>query len=138
MACPAVRVRLTIALMAVLLCGLLTLAAAAGATTYTVTSSGDGGDADTSDPACKDSNTAAGACTLRAALQQANAHAGADAIAFDGARTIAPASQLPLITDTVVISGPVTGGTPGVELRGPGGATTQDGIVLGTGAGGSE
>ncbi|NIR34973.1 MAG: hypothetical protein GWN07_02665, partial [Actinobacteria bacterium] len=41
--------------------------------TYTVDSTADGGDADTADGLCDDGS---GACTLRAAIEQANASAG--------------------------------------------------------------
>src|SRR4051812_25168385 len=108
--------------LAVVLGVLLTAAAPAIATTYTVSSSGDAGDVSTGDNVC-DADSAAGVteCTLRAAIQQANAHSGADGIAFDGARTISPGSQLPLITDQVTIVGPVVAAAPTVELHGPGG-----------------
>src|SRR5690349_10225569 len=67
-------------------------AATAAADTYTVTSAGDTGPG-----------------TLRQAIMDANAHPGADTIAFDitgsGVHTIAPASALPAITDAVTIDG---------------------------------
>jgi hypothetical protein len=112
-------------------------AAPAGATTYTVDSNGDAPDADLNVAACDDHAPPAGAghCTLRAAIQQADAHAGADGISFSGAMTIAPGSQLPFITEKVTITGPVSGGLPQVQLSGPGGQTTQDGLVITQGVG---
>ena len=72
-----------------------------------VNSTGDAADANTSDGRCE--TAVPGVCTLRAAIQQANATAGADTIAFGipgaGAHTIAPATALPAITDTVTIDG---------------------------------
>jgi hypothetical protein len=48
-------------------------------------------------------------CTLRAAIQQANKTPGADTIEFDipgtGVATIAPASELPVITGPVTVNG---------------------------------
>lgn len=74
-------------------------------TIYTVDSTADGGDADTADGLCDDGS---GACTLRAALEQANASAGLDRIHFglaaDGPYLIQP-DTLPHITDPVVIDG---------------------------------
>ncbi len=79
--------------------------------TYTVTVTGDGGDDTPGDNTCADSN---GDCTLRAAIQEANAHAGPDIIHFnitgapdfgvDGYR-IELINQLPDITETLTIDG---------------------------------
>ena len=55
----------------------LVLAPSAGAAVFTVTSAADLGDANTGDPACASSN---GQCTLRAAIDQANAGSGSDEI----------------------------------------------------------
>ncbi len=70
--------------------------------------------------------TAGGVCTLRAAIQEANATAndpaGPDFIAFDLAtHQISPLSDLPTITDPVIIDGhtePDSHGTPIVWLDG--------------------
>ncbi|HEX5079057.1 MAG TPA: right-handed parallel beta-helix repeat-containing protein, partial [Geminicoccaceae bacterium] len=110
-------------------------------TTYTVDSVADGADIDLGDGSCAD---AAGACTLRAALAQANASPGADTIAFAiagaGVHTIAPASALPQVTDPVTIdatSQPGYAGTPLVELNGQnalGAAGAQvDGLLVSAG-----
>jgi hypothetical protein len=73
--------------------------------TYTVDATSDGADANTADGICDDG---VGACTLRAAIEQANATSGLDSIHFDipgaGVHTIQPAT-LPEITDPVVVDG---------------------------------
>lgn len=90
--------------------------------TYVVNSTGDGPDTNTADGLCQD---AAGKCTLRAAIQQANAHAGADTITFNipgpAVHTIKPGSALPTISDPVTIDGttePDYSGKPVIELDG--------------------
>jgi hypothetical protein len=110
-------------------------------TTFTVTETGDDGDADITNARC-DSSTASGdQCTLRAAIEEANDTAGADTIAFDigsgtGSKTISPGSELPAITGPVTIDGYTQ---PGASTN-----TLEDGdnAVLnvqldGSGAGGS-
>ncbi|MEQ8677680.1 MAG: choice-of-anchor Q domain-containing protein [Aggregatilineales bacterium] len=62
-------------------------------------------------------------CTLREAIEAANAHAGLDTIAFNltGNPTIRPATLLPEITDPLIIDGwtqPGFSGVPLIELRG--------------------
>ncbi|MCU1288203.1 MAG: hypothetical protein JWN60_432, partial [Acidobacteria bacterium] len=91
---------------------------------FTINSTGDSNDSSPSDGVCLDS---AGKCTLRAALQQANAAPGLDEISFVGLPT--PATiQLSLpngisITDAVNITG------PGARiLTISGGASTTTGI----------
>src|SRR5712692_9164441 len=66
-----------------------------------------------------------GVCTLRAAIEEANATAATDTIAFNipgsGPYTIRPTSALPTITDPVTIDGttqPGFAGTPIIELDG--------------------
>lgn len=89
----------------------LTLVArsAPAATVLTVNSTADSGD-----PALNgvcDVNPLPGVqtCTLRAAMQEANSLAGADAINFNiggtGVKTIKPATALPVITAPVTING---------------------------------
>ncbi len=90
----------------------------------TVNSTGDGSDPDTTDGVCQTATP--GECTLRAAIQQANAMTGTDTIAFNipgaGPHTIAPATQLPTITDPVIIDGYTQpGAVP--NSAGPGAAT---------------
>jgi CSLREA domain-containing protein len=63
-------------------------------------------------------------CSLRAAIQAANRHPGRDTIRFEiatGLQTIRPTTQLPTITDTVVLDGTSQPGftdTPIIELDG--------------------
>ncbi len=76
-------------------------------TTFVVDSTGDGGDSNTADGFCNDGS---GHCTLRAAIQQANATAtGTDTIAFNipggGVHTIRPNSPITTITEPVIIDG---------------------------------
>src|SRR5262249_12321298 len=85
---------------------LVLLAGPAGAFIFTVNGTGDTGDTNTGDNACI---ATGGGCTLRAALEQANASAGLDtiklAIAGGGVHTIQPATALPQILDPLVIDG---------------------------------
>jgi CSLREA domain-containing protein len=91
-----------------------------------VNSTSDASDANIGDGVCDDGT---GFCTLRAAIQEANALAnlagGPDVINFaipgTGPHTIRPLSALPAITDPVVIDGttqPGYAGTPLIELDG--------------------
>lgn len=74
--------------------------------TYTVNST-----LDTPDPAPGNGicGASGGPCTLRAAIQEANAQAGADTINFNipggGVKTITPTLELPTITSPVTING---------------------------------
>jgi CSLREA domain-containing protein len=74
--------------------------------TFVVNSTGDGSDINPGDGLCV---TATGECTLRAAIEEANALAGTDAINFNidggGVQRIAPTSELPIITGSVIIDG---------------------------------
>ena len=92
-------------LCAASLIAVLFTAVPAHAATYTVNSTGDESDANTADTLCL---TAAGTCTLRAAIQQANAAAGADVITFaiagEGPHTIQPTSMY-TVTSPVTIDG---------------------------------
>ncbi len=102
------------AMATVLVASLLLLLVSAGparaATTFTVNQTGDQQDAITSNASCDWDPFAAGdQCTLRAAIQQANATAGADTIGFNiagsGVHTITPSSALPEITEALTIDG---------------------------------
>ncbi len=78
----------------------------------------------------------AGAGSLRAAIQQANATPGADAIVFTTTGTIPLASALPAVTDTVAIDGATAPGVVGapritVNFRG------QTGLRFAPGSDGS-
>ncbi|MBM4456959.1 MAG: CSLREA domain-containing protein [Chloroflexi bacterium] len=109
------RVRFTFALLgAVLILGAFTAAAVAGSAgerpapaaalaAFVVNSRADTSDANPGNGVCAD---AAGACTLRAALEEANARVGADTITFAPAvfpaaapAAITPASDLPPLAD---------------------------------------
>jgi CSLREA domain-containing protein len=98
-------------------------AAAALTTSFVVNNTGDGGDSNLGDDLCQD---AGGNCTLRAAIQQANATAGADTITFSigtGPVTIKPTTALPTSSEALVIDGttqggPAYAGPPLVELDG--------------------
>src|SRR5256885_1996279 len=82
---------------------------------FVVNSTGDGDDAFPGDGNCE-TQVANGVCTLRAAIEEANAHAGGDGIGFsipttdpgysNGMWTINPSKALPDISDSVNISGP--------------------------------
>ena len=89
--------------------------------TFVVNDAGDLGDNDTGDGVC---NTGFSTCTLRAAIDQANAILGLDTIEISigsGAQTIAPDSALPTISDPVIIDGttqPSFTGTPSSNSTG--------------------
>ncbi len=103
---PSAAARLLV-IAAALFCMLANPAAPAGAVaqTYSVDSVLDGSDANTADGICA---TAIGNCTLRAAIQQANANPGIDTIrnvigGAPGVAVIQPQPSLPTITAPVTI-----------------------------------
>jgi CSLREA domain-containing protein len=127
---------------ALALVALVANVAPASAATFTVNSTGDQADATPGDSACA---TSGGACTLRAAIQEANALAGADVIGFAigaGVQTITVGSQLPDITSPLTIDGTTQAGyagTPLIVVSGggsarclqiTGGGTTLRGLAL--------
>ncbi len=65
---------------------------------FLVDSDSDEGDAHVGDCMCR-TNSNLGLCTLRAAIQEANACTGSQTIRFAGAYHITPASPLPTLTD---------------------------------------
>jgi CSLREA domain-containing protein len=92
--------------------------------TFVVNTTSDAVDASTADGLCE---TAAGDCSLRAAIQQANATVGTDYIRFDipgpGPHTISPNSALPTVMRPAIIDGatePDYSGFPVIELDGSG------------------
>ncbi|RMF51195.1 MAG: DUF11 domain-containing protein, partial [Anaerolineae bacterium] len=98
---------------------------------FVVNSTGDGADSNTADGAC---DNGGGNCTLRAAIQQANAIPGMDIIAFaipgSGVHTIQPLSALPPISDTVYLDAstqPGYAGTPLIEIDGTSAGSFVDG-----------
>ena len=109
-----------------------------------VNSTGDGADTAPGDGYCTTGGTNSAGdpeCTLRAAIQEANATPGADTITFDmpatesghsaGVWTISPGSQYPTITEAVTIDASTQTGytsTPVVELNGTGAGASSDGL----------
>jgi parallel beta-helix repeat protein len=119
--------------LVVLLAGALLAAAPARAATFIVDDAGDAGDSNAGNGACK---AAGNVCTLRAAIEEANALAGADIITFNiapaGAKTITPATALPTITQQLTIDGTTQPGwtsAPIIEIVGPAGGATA-GLTL--------
>lgn len=107
------------------------------AATHTVNSTGDGSDAILADGVCE---VTPGVCTLRAAIEQANAAAGTDSIVFSipgtGPHTIQPIAPYPAISDPVLIDAttqPGYAGTPLVEIDGSVAGNT-DGFLLQAGS----
>lgn len=114
------RISLIVILMLIII-AMPTLQARA-ATTFVVNSTGDEPDADSSDGACA---TKAGLCTLRAAIEQANATSGLDFIHFNvggvGAQTIRPETELAPLVEVAIIDGttqPGYAGSPLIEVDG--------------------
>jgi CSLREA domain-containing protein len=135
----ATIVRLLAGGLVIALLGLIASASAPGsaATTFTVTSVDD-----------TDDGTCDAHCTLREAINAANALAGADEIDFNiapgGAQTIAvdlPALRaLPAITDTATIDGttqPGYAGTPLIEISGASATQAANGLEIAATAPGS-
>ncbi|MGH3584499.1 MAG: CSLREA domain-containing protein, partial [Mycobacterium sp.] len=109
---------------------LLVATAPAAAAIFTVNST-----ADTDDGVCNAAN-----CTLREAINAANAAAGTDTIRFSigsGAKTIALLSELPVIFDPVTIDGttqPGFSGSPIIELSGASVGTGANGLHITAGS----
>ncbi len=106
------------------------IAKPAQAATLTVNSTGDAADAAPGNGVCA---TAGGVCTLRAAIQEANAGAGADTIDFNipggGTVPLVPiATALPAITAPVTIDGNNAGAHDWVRIDGTGIAANTDGL----------
>ena len=94
------------------------------------------------DNICKDTTDpeANAKCTLRAAIQEANAHPGPDTIAFaiGAGTTIAPFSQLPAIVDPLDVNGTSQqgyAGTPVIQLSGANAPADTFGIWITGGTG---
>src|SRR6185369_12412667 len=90
----------------------LALVAPASASTYTVNNLGDATDATPGDNIC---DAGGGVCTFRAAIEEANAHAGSDTIIFSVAGVISTTSTLS-VTDTAIIDGTTAPGYASVPL----------------------
>lgn len=78
-------------------------------------------DANIGDGICADAN---GNCSLRAAMQEANANSGLDVILFDIAGDIQVGTELPVVIGQIIIDGSSAPGyqpgTPTIRLRGTG------------------
>ncbi|MBA3472257.1 MAG: Ig-like domain-containing protein [Rubrobacter sp.] len=99
-------------LLALMTACLLLTAKPAHAETFAVNSTGDAGDQSRGNGFCNTAPFQVGTepeCTLRAAIEEANATTAADTISFNiggsGVKTISPASELPRITEAVTIDG---------------------------------
>jgi CSLREA domain-containing protein len=111
---------------------ILLLSAPLLASTYVVNDLGDAGDQSAGNDICA---TAGAVCTLRAAIEEANAHAGADVITFSVAGTIAPATPLPAIAEQLEIdatTAPGYVGAPVVAVQGGGSIATGFDLVAGS------
>jgi CSLREA domain-containing protein len=102
---------------------------------FTVTSTGDAMDAIPGDGICDDGT---GDCTLRAAINEANATPGYNEIAFniegEGPHAFVPSQALPWITESVLLDGssqPGYAGTPLIAINGSV-AGTSNGLVIST------
>ena len=78
----------------------LVVAVEAYAATFTVSDNGNGADLSAGDGTC---DAGSGACTLTAAIQEANNLPGADTIVFSGPMTISPVSELPRAQSEITI-----------------------------------
>ncbi|MPZ99756.1 MAG: hypothetical protein GEU80_10550 [Dehalococcoidia bacterium] len=113
----------------------LSMSTAGAQETFVVTSPGDAADVEPGDGECA---TADGDCTLRAAIQEANAVAGLDSITFtlDGATTITPAAALPVVSDAVALDAAdvtLDGSSAGPDAPGlhiAGGESTVRGLTV--------
>jgi CSLREA domain-containing protein len=123
------------------------VAGPAYAKTFTVDATADLSDPNLEDDACVVSIF--GGCTLRAAIEQANATDGADTIEFNipgsGPHTISPASALPFVSEALTIDGYSQPGAspntnpnlaqgsnaaPKIELDGTGAGTFSSGLLI--------
>ncbi len=91
----------------------LLVSVSASASTYTVDALLDAGDTAIGNDDC---DTGGGICTLRAAIEEANAHPGPDTISFSVTGVIMPATVLPSITEQTTIDGTSAPGYAGVPL----------------------
>jgi parallel beta-helix repeat protein len=116
------------------LLGLLLVCVSAHGATFLVDDLGDGGDAAPGDTFCATAD-AIPVCTLRAAIEEANAFGGSDIIEFSLTGSINPATNL-VITSEIHIEGSTAPGydgtTPLVEIDG--GGTTAIGLHFSAGS----
>ena len=111
--------------VAVLFLSYATGVVSADGSTFTVDSTADASDANTGDGLCDDGS---GSCTLRAAIEEANASSSLDTISFNipgpGPHTIRPTSSFATITEPVIING----------FTQPGSASNSNSTTLGINA----
>jgi CSLREA domain-containing protein len=102
-----VRIALGLMMVASTLVAVVLPPSPASAASFTVNTVGDAPDVVPGNGVCESATP--GDCSLRAALQEANALAGSDTIGFNipggGVQTIVPTTPLPAITDPVTING---------------------------------
>ena len=146
------RVLVVLAMLASLLM-VLSARTSHASITFTVNQTSDASDENLADGVCDINSLVSGdQCTLRAAIEQANATSGADTINFNllgsGPFTITPTSQLPTIADQLTINGYTQpGASPNTLARGTNAnllielngteAGTADGLEIGAGGSGS-
>ena len=143
----AVSTRVVAVFVGVLLAAWLAPVRASAGVTFVVDRTGDAPDLNTGDDACDVSTNAGLQCTLRAAIQQANATAGKDTITFaiggrTGVKVISPGSPLPTITRAVTIDGYTqAGASPNtlatgndavlkIQLSGANAGTSANGLTI--------
>jgi hypothetical protein len=142
-----------LAALAALLIGLFAAGPALAIITFTVNRTTTESDASTADGVCDfDLSTAGNQCTLKAAIQQANANANpteTDLIRFNipgdttKVKTITPISELPALTQSVIIDGYAQPGSqenirvkgainaaPKVQLNGSTVGLDADGLII--------
>ncbi len=114
--------------------------AQSSSTTFTVDSTSDAGDFSSGDGVCDTNDSAGdGPCTLRAAIQEANATTDVDTIEFSigsGSQTIALLSLLPFVSEPVIIDGttqPGFAGAPLIELNGINAGAGVNGLTIDAG-----
>ena len=121
--------RLVLSVVTVMILGVTS----AHAATFTVDDTGDAGDASAGNGVCA---TAGAVCTLRAAIEEANALGGADVIEFSigsGQVTISPATALPLLNSEITIDGtsqPGYSSSPIVKIDGTTAGGSENGIEI--------
>ena len=121
--------RALLASLVVAAAAVVAVPAAGAQTVFVVTSAGDGADLSPGNGVCLATGNV---CTLRAAIQEANALPGSDVIRFaigTGLRTIVLTSGLPAVTEAVLIDGwtqPGFAGTPLIDINGAG----QTGLAI--------
>ncbi|HEV8240577.1 MAG TPA: NosD domain-containing protein [Thermoanaerobaculia bacterium] len=132
------------AVIAVAVLSVLVAGGPLAAVTFTVNNVGDQPDANTADNVCSIAGQPT-ICTLRAAIQQANATAGTDTIAFSitgaGPHVFAPGSALPSFTQAVIVDGTTEPSyaqfAPVVVINGAGAGAGVNGLVFAAGSNGS-